>query len=90
MCEGMHAPQVTHLPVPEGERLRKLLALRAAQGGLSAGDEKELKGLRRRLEMEVLEAADVVGLGGIGGRGVRMLKRWGDGTRAQGSAAGVA
>lgn len=48
------------MAVPEGERLRKLLALRGAQGGLSAADEKELKGLRRRLEMEVLENADVV------------------------------
>jgi regulator of nonsense transcripts 1 len=53
-------PQVTHMAVPEGERLRKLLALRGAQGGLNASDEKELKSLRRRLEMEVLENADVV------------------------------
>ncbi|GLC57612.1 ATP-dependent helicase NAM7 [Pleodorina starrii] len=52
--------QVTHMAVPEGERLRKLLALRGAQGGLNASDEKELKSLRRRLEMEVLENADVV------------------------------
>jgi hypothetical protein len=52
--------QVTHMAVPEGERLRKLLALRTAQGGLNASDEKELKSLRRRLEMEVLENADVV------------------------------
>ncbi|KXZ44312.1 hypothetical protein GPECTOR_69g405 [Gonium pectorale] len=52
--------QVTHMAVPEGERLRKLLALRGAQGGLNASDEKELKSLRRRLEMDVLENADVV------------------------------
>jgi regulator of nonsense transcripts 1 len=45
--------------LPGADLFRKLLQLREDQGGLKAEDEKQLYSLRRRLEMEILEAADV-------------------------------
>lgn len=52
--------QVRHVDLPGAEMYKKLLQLREDQGGLRAEDEKTLFSLRRRLEMEILEAADVV------------------------------
>lgn len=54
-----HPPQVRHVDLPGADLFRKLLQLREDQGGLRAEDEKQLFSLRRRLEMEILEAADV-------------------------------
>lgn len=52
------------MDLPGAELFRKLLALREDQGGLRAEDEKQLHTLRRRLEVEILEAADVSGVQG--------------------------
>ncbi len=35
--------QVMHMPLPEGDKLRKLLQLKADKGQLTLQDEKELK-----------------------------------------------
>ncbi len=51
--------QMRHVDLPGADLFRKLLQLREDQGGLRAEDEKQLYSLRRRLEMEILEAADV-------------------------------
>jgi len=52
--------QVRHVDLPGADLFRKLLQLKEDQGGLRVEDEKQLFMLRRRLEMEILEAADVV------------------------------
>eukprot|EP00798_Chlamydomonas_sp_ICE-L_P030123 gene30123-35103_t len=52
--------QVQHLNLPNSEYYQKLLLLKSEKGGLNAEDEKRFKELRRKLEMEILEHADVV------------------------------
>ncbi|KAJ9528293.1 hypothetical protein QJQ45_014261, partial [Haematococcus lacustris] len=52
--------QVKHVEAPGAELFRKLLQLKEDQGGLRAEDEKQLFNLRKRLEAQLLEAADVV------------------------------
>ncbi len=56
VCESA---QVRHVQLPGADLFHKLLQLREDQGGLRVEDEKQLFTLRRKLEMKVLEAADV-------------------------------
>ena len=53
-------PQVQNLNLPGSDYFNKLMMLKREKGGLSADDEKKFRDLRRRLEMEILEHADVV------------------------------
>jgi len=52
--------QVRHLDSPANAELRKLQALKEELGELSQADEKRFNSLRRRAELEILSAADVV------------------------------
>ncbi|KAL4855832.1 Regulator of nonsense transcripts 1 [Chlorella vulgaris] len=52
--------QVDHLDIPEAAELRKLRLLKEELGELAAQDERKYKALKRNLEREVLQAADVV------------------------------
>jgi regulator of nonsense transcripts 1 len=53
-------PQVQHVNLPGSDVFNKLAQLKGEKGGLSESDEKQFKQLKRHLEMEVLESADVV------------------------------
>ena len=53
-------PQVQNLNLPGSDYFQKLTLLKREKGGLSAEDEKRFRDLRRRLEGEILEHADVV------------------------------
>jgi regulator of nonsense transcripts 1 len=64
--------QVRHVDLPGAELYKKLLQLREDQGGLRAEDEKQLFSLRRRLEAEILEAADVVCVTCVGAGDARL------------------
>ncbi|KAG1668439.1 hypothetical protein FOA52_015969 [Chlamydomonas sp. UWO 241] len=52
--------QVQNLKLPGSDYFQKLALLKREKGGLSAEDEKKFRELRRRLETEILEHADVV------------------------------
>lgn len=52
--------QVHNLDIPGADMYRKLRLLRSEKGMLSQSDEKQLKMVKRQLEMEVLSHADVV------------------------------
>ncbi|EFN53127.1 hypothetical protein CHLNCDRAFT_137486 [Chlorella variabilis] len=52
--------QVEHLDIPEAQELRKLRLLKEELGELAAADERKYKALKRSLEREILQAADVV------------------------------
>ncbi|GAX77331.1 hypothetical protein CEUSTIGMA_g4777.t1 [Chlamydomonas eustigma] len=52
--------QVQNLNLPGSDYFQKLVLLKREKGGLSADDEKRFRDLRRKLENEILEHADVV------------------------------
>ncbi|KAL4437217.1 hypothetical protein ABPG75_004356 [Micractinium tetrahymenae] len=52
--------QVEHLDIPEALELRKLKLLKEELGELAAQDERKYKAIKRSLEREILQAADVV------------------------------